>query len=365
MKILFVITGLGLGGAEKQICLLAEQYANMNHQVAIVSLTGETIIKPENQNVEIYCLNMKKSPMGLLTAIFKLRQIIGRLKPDIVHSHMFHANIMMRLAGIFTHRSYKLLCTAHSKNEGGKIRMLAYRLTDSLCDINTNVSNEALDEFIKQKSFSKEKSFVVYNGIDTEKFHFNSVLREAIREKLAISEHEILILAVGRLTPAKDYPNLLNAFRLLPDYYKLVIIGEGEVRKTLEHSIMEYGLASRVTLLGSISNVQDYYSACDLFVLSSAWEGFGLVVAEAMACERIAVCTDAGGVKEVIGDTHYIVPVSNAKALADKILDVETLSAERKKVVQTQNRTHVMNNFSITSVVNNWLNMYTSQQDNR
>ncbi|MNC63531.1 D-inositol-3-phosphate glycosyltransferase [compost metagenome] len=97
-------------------------------------------------------------------------------------------------------------------------------------------------------------------------------------------------------------------------------------------------------------------------MLSSAWEGFGLVVAEAMACQRIAVCTDAGGIKEVIGDVNFVVPVADYKALADKILQVDSLSAERKSVIEAQNRRHVINNFSITSVVDRWLEIYTAPQ---
>lgn len=362
MKILFVITGLGLGGAEKQICLLADRFSDAQHQVTIISLTGEAIITPDSENIKIHCLNMKKTPFGFVSTLYKLRQLVERIKPDVVHSHMFHANIMMRLVRLFTRWTYKLICTAHSKNEGGELRMRVYQLTDSLCDINTNVSQEALDEFIAKKSFSKSKSFVVYNGIDTDKFRFDQDARTTLRESLGITHTEKLMLTVGRLTPAKDYPNLLAAFRLLPEDYKLIIIGEGEVRETIESTIDKYKLASRVQLLGGINSVSRYYSACDLFVLSSAWEGFGLVVAEAMACQRVCVCTDAGGVREVIGDNNFVVPVSNSKMLAEKIMWVDSLTSEQKSVIEAQNRNHVINNFSITSVVERWLKIYTAPQ---
>lgn len=362
MKILFVITGLGLGGAEKQICLLADRFADLAHQVSIISLTGEAIIKPENNNIKIYSLGMKKTPYGFLSSVLKIKNVISKINPDVVHGHMFHANIMVRLAGLLLRRKYKLLCTAHSNNEGGKLRMLAYRLTNPLCDFNTNVSKQALDEFISQKSFSKSNSYVVYNGVDTDKFQFNNNSRSLLREKLGIGDNESLILTVGRLTPAKDYPNLLAAFCLLPNKYKLVIIGEGEVRASLENIIKEHSLASRVQLLGSINSVQDYYSACDLFVLSSAWEGFGLVVAEAMACQRIAVCTDAGGIKEVIGNIDFVVPISDPHALAHKILTIDELNAEQKNNIGFNNRDHIVKNFSINSVIDRWLSIYKREQ---
>lgn len=363
MNILFVITGLGLGGAERQLCLLADRFAEEMHNVTIVALSGNAVITPARKDIKIYCLDMKKTIISFLSSLFKLRNIISDTKPDVVHSHMFHANIMTRMVRLISGCNFNLICTAHSKNEGGRFRMLAYRVTDHLCDINTNVSQEALEKFIELKSFSSSKSFVNYNGIDTDVFNFSSEVRNILRKKLCIEDEEIMILSVGRLTPAKDYPNLLDAFNLLPKHYKLVIIGEGEVRTVLEKKIKDYNLASRVKLLGSINEVQDYYSACDLFVLSSAWEGFGLVVAEAMACQRIAVSTDAGGVKEVIGNNDFIVPVSNPKALANKIIEIEGLTEERKCILQTNNRNHIINNFSIDSVVSKWLSMYRMKQD--
>lgn len=358
MNIVFVITGLGMGGAEKQMCLLADRLIAKNHQVSIISLTGKAIVIPDNENVKIHHLNMKKTPIGLLSGVFRLRNIISKIKPDIVHSHMFHANIMMRLTKLLSDASYKLICTAHNKYEGGKLRMFTYRLTDSLCDLNTNVSKEALDEYIKHKYFAKSKSLLVYNGIDTDKFNFKSQVRAALRKEMLLDANDKLILSVGRLNPAKDYPNLLAAFLQLPEDFKLAIIGEGEVRRDIEAIIKEHKLEKRVQLLGSISNVHDYYSACDLFVLSSAWEGFSLVVIEALACQCLAVCTDAGGVKEAFTNSDYIVPISDSRALADKILEVDEKSDELKNEIKVKNRQNIVDNFSIDSIVNNWLAIY-------
>lgn len=358
MNIVFVITGLGLGGAEKQVCLLADRLAEAEHQISIVSLTGECVVKPDNKHIEIYHLNMDKSLISFFLGVIKLRNIISTIKPDIVHSHMFHANIMSRLSKLLLPYSHKLICTAHSRYEGGRLRMLCYRLTDYFSDINTNVSKEALDEYVNNKYFSATKSIVVYNGVDTEKFNFSIDNRIYIREQLSINNHDRLILSVGRLNPAKDYPNLLAAFMLLPEHYKLAIIGEGDVRSQIEQIIKDHKLGTRVQLLGSVNNVNDYYSACDLFVLSSAWEGFSLVVIEAMACQRIAVCTDAGGVKEAFTDRHYIVPTSNAAALARKIIEVDMLTIDRKNEIQNDNRNNVVNKFSINAIVNHWLTIY-------
>lgn len=361
-KLLFVITGMGLGGAERQLCILADKFYQRGYEVKIISLSGDTVVRPDEKNIQVVSLNLKKNPLSFLKVIFNCQKIIKDYQPAVVHSHMFHANIIMRLVGLVFKKPYKLICTAHSKNEGGALRMFVYRLTDCFADVCTNVSKEALEAFIEKKAFSKAHAEVVYNGIDIEKFNYNDERRCAIRQRLNIQDHEKALLAVGRLTAAKDYPNLLTAFNALPDYYKLIIIGEGELRSDIESRIQQLNLSSRVMLLGSINEVNDYYSASDIFVLSSEWEGFGLVVAEAMSCKCIAVCTDAGGVKEVIGNANFVVPVSNSKALADKILEMSELSPARKDIIANQNRNHIVKHFSINSVIDHWLSIYKTEQ---
>lgn len=108
--------------------------------------------------------------------------------------------------------------------------MLTYRITDCLSDCCTNVSKEAVDEFLRIKAFNPAKAITMYNGIDTNKFKFDLLARREIRDGINIKNDDILLLAAGRLTLAKDYPNLLNAMTLLPEHFKLIIIGDGELR---------------------------------------------------------------------------------------------------------------------------------------
>lgn len=360
--IIFVITGLGLGGAEKQLCLLADKLSERNYTIKIVALNGEVVVKPKNSAIDIINLSMKKNAFGVFNAAKQLAQIIEQSNAAVVHSHMFHANIISRLAKLFSKKNIKLICSAHSKNEGGTARMLAYRLTDSLCDITTNVSEEALSAFIENKAFKHNKSLTIYNGIDTDLFKYDKNTRIAMRQELGINDNDIVILAVGRLTEAKDYPNLLKAFSLMNGNYKLVIIGEGERRSEIEMIIAELNADDSIILLGKIVNVEKYYSVCDIFVSSSLWEGFGLVVAEAMSSERLVVGTNAGGVAEVIGDMNFIVPVSNPQALSEKIDELTHYDFPDKLKIMERNRRFIIENFSINSIVNKWIDIYFSKQ---
>ncbi|MFQ2917727.1 glycosyltransferase [Aeromonas allosaccharophila] len=361
MNIIFIITGLGMGGAERQVCDLADQFANKGHSVLLVSMTGETINRPRSLNIDVAELNMAKTPIGFIKAYWQTRQLIKQFKPDVVHSHMVHANIFARLLRL-TVPIKKLICTAHSSNEGSWSRMLAYRLTDRLCDISTNVSQEAVDISVKRGAAPAERIITMHNGIDTTRFTFNSESRVTMRKQLKITDNTPLIFAVGRLTDAKDYPNLLNAFSLLPmdlNHAQLAIIGTGEQQAKIEALVAELELASRVHFLGLQRNVHEWMSAADLFVLSSAWEGFGLVVAEAMACERIVVATDCGGVKEVLGECGIYVPRKDSVALSRGLCKGLAFSAVTAKSQGQLARERVLQKFSLEAVTKKWLELYS------
>lgn len=357
---MLIITGLGMGGAERQVCDLADQFANKGHSVLLVSMTGETINRPQSLKIDVVELNMAKTPIGFIKAYWQARQLIKQFNPDVVHSHMVHANIFARLLRL-TAPIKKLICTAHSSNEGGWLRMLAYRLTDRLCDISTNVSQDAVDISVKRGAAPAERIISMHNGIDTTRFTFNSKCRITKRKQLKIADDTPLIFAVGRLTDAKDYPNLLNAFRQLPEelnHAQVVIIGVGEEQAKIDALVEKLGLNERVHFLGLQRNIHEWMSAADIFVLSSAWEGFGLVVAEAMACERVVVATDCGGVKEVVGNAGILVPPKDSEALAAGIIEGLSLSPLVKQQLGRQARERVLKLFSLDAVTEKWIELY-------
>ncbi|MFZ7337159.1 glycosyltransferase [Comamonas jiangduensis] len=358
MKILFTLTGLGMGGAERQVLDLAANFQKRGHNISIIFFTGEATAKNIPPNVRIIKMDFKKNPFK---SFFLLRQFINQENPDIVHSHMIHANIITRIARVFT-KINRLVCTAHNKYEGGKIRMLAYRLTDNFADITTNVSQEAVANYIKIRAAPQNKIKCVYNGIDTEKFKSNLEYRNITRNNLFIDE-KIVFLAVGRLTEAKDYPNLLIAFRKFLkekkiNSYHLLIIGDGEKYREIIELIEHLNLTKNVTLLGIRDDVDKIMNSADYFVLSSAWEGFGLVVAEAMATEKIVIATDSGGVAEVLNGHGFLVKPKDSDALCNAMIEASLLDKYQKKNIENNARTHIIKNFSIDSISKQWIDIY-------
>lgn len=361
MNILIITTGLGMGGAENQICSLADKLAN-NHNVVIINLSSQSSIQitPKNKNITIHSYEIKKNFLSLILTPIKIIKYINEYSPHIIHSHMFHANILSRILKLFIRKTI-LVCTAHSKNEGGKLRMFLYRITDSLATISTNVSQEAVDSFIAKKATKKGRMIPFYNGIDMSTFCYKPIVRNIKRKEINISEKTSIILAVGRLTPAKDYSNLLYAFSRIntPTQPKLVIIGDGEEKNSLLQLADNLNISSNIIWLGQRYDVSEWMSACDVFVLSSAWEGFGLVVAEAMACERPVIGTNSGGVSEVINKHGFIIPPENSVALTAAIEKCLSLTNEEKYTIGLNARNYIFDNFSLEKISQQWIDLYT------
>lgn len=363
MNIILVITCLNVGGAEKQVCDLADRFSSLGHKVSIISMTGKASCVPKSNDVRVFNLNMSKNPIQFMISYWVARKYIIDNEPDVVHSHMVHANIFCRLLRLTVYFP-KLICSAHSSNEGGWFRMLAYKYTDFLCDLTTNVSQDAVISSINRGAVSSRRIITMYNGIDVETFSFNEKSRIEIRNGLGLSDDVHLLLAVGRLTVAKDYPNLLTAFEVVAsriEHVQLAIIGAGEEKQVLEELVSKSKFKSRIHLLGLRYNINDWMSAADLFVLSSAWEGFGLVVAEAMACERIVVATDCGGVKEVLADNGIIVPPKNSEALAVAITNGLSLDPLVSKELGSKAREHIVRKFSLSSIAEKWVDIYKNR----
>ena len=353
MKILYVITGLGLGGAEKVVVQLAEQMYLNGHDVKIAYLKGDISVKPDFPNIELIYLGLDKFS-NLFTASNNYKKLIINFQPDIIHSHMVHANIFSRINNI-SNRVPKLICTAHSSNEGGRIRMLAYKFTNFLSDINTNVSERATNSFIKNGAFNKNNLLTVYNGIDVKKFRKN--------EKNIIRKNEVTtFISIGRLNKHKDYPNLLKAISIIKNQIKsnikFYIIGDGELRNFIENLIHDLEINEFVHLLGKRDDIPNLLNQADFLILSSKNEGLPTVLIEAMACETFVIATDCGGSSEIMGNTGKLIPISDPAILANTILEVLDLSQSEISYNNSIARNRVEQLFSLQKSIDTWLELY-------
>lgn len=355
MHIVYIITGLEIGGAEYQVFTLLEQLKGRGHQLKIISLLSpSTTVFTERlsaANIDFCSLEMK-SKGDLPWALLRLRKELLCLQPDVVHSHMIHANLLTRLVRLLIPK-LKIVCTAHSIYEGGKMRDWAYRLTNSLSHINTTISESATYRFTNEKVFPINKTRTVFNGIDVDKFTPEYIRKEKVKP--------FRWLAVGRLVKEKDYPTLISAFSRLNDS-QLFIAGQGPQLDSLQLQVEQAGLKERIHFLGAQNNIEKLYREVDGFVLSSEYEGYGIAVAEAMASELPVVVTDCGGPREIIGlggVNGLLVPIKNPKALAQAMVKIESMSFLDRQIMGRSARQRVKDTFSINQIVSQWEEIYS------
>ncbi|ODP33353.1 glycosyltransferase [Pandoraea sp. ISTKB] len=382
MKIVLFVTGLQLGGAETQVADLARGFLARGHDVTLISVTGPcTIALPQSPRFTLIELKAGKSPGALLGAMFRFVAYLREWQPDVVHAHMVHANLMARVARWFV-RMPVLVSSAHSRNEGGRARMLAYRLTDRWTDLTTNVSDDAVAAFVAQGAAPAERIVSMPNGIDTRRYRPDAQVRSHWREMLLGQKQADvdastnanaatpIVFAAGRMVEAKDYPTLIDAFahvlNTLPDA-RLFIAGDGPLRTQIQARVEARGVSDAATLLGRRNDVAQLMCAADLYVMSSAWEGLPLVIGEAMASGLPIVSTDCGGVRELTGETRHntLVPVGDAGALGDALLHHLRAAPDERLAAGDANRQRIDERYSLDAIVTRWIETYTSLRDAR
>nr|WP_239549706.1 glycosyltransferase [Alloalcanivorax marinus] len=357
---MLVITGLSVGGAERQVVGMADFFSRKGHEVRLLYFQGAALMLPRSPEIKIESINLRKNIFSFVAAIPRIIKIINEFEPDVINTHLFHANVVFRVLRIF-HKMPVLISSAHNSNEGGVVRRFLYRATDSLCDVSTNVSLSAVRYFEKNRLVKNGAMRVMFNGIDEDAFYFDEAVRRRVRESFLFSDDDRVVLAVGRLHKAKDYPNLLRAFSLSKQKLGsmfLIIVGDGEEKEVIIDLAVELGISEAVIILGSRNDVPDLMNACDVFVLSSASEGFGLVLAEAMACKRVVVSTDCGGAREVMGETGFVVPPSNSAALATAICRALTVPERERSRMGELARDRVKNYYSMSASGDAWISLY-------
>ena len=367
-RILMLITSLcRSGGAESQVVRLSTELRARGWDVCVVSL-----IKPrayvhqlEHQHIEVHSLDMKPGVPDF-RAMFRLRRLIRRFRPDIVHCHMFHANVLGRITRLFCAVPV-LICTAHGVQEnstrGGPSwhRELLYRVTDTLAERTTIICNAAYARYLRVGAVACNRLRVIPNGIDSGIFSPSRERRAIVRQEFGIGS-EFVWLAVGRLVIQKDYPTLFNAVeRLRMDRFVVLIAGDGPLESELRADCARRGLDERIRFCGTREDIVDLYNAADAFVMSSDSEGLPMALLEAASVGLPAVVTNVGGNRDVVVDgvTGYVVPPGNPAQLAFSLRQIMEASPESRQSMSRAARHHCQKNYEIAAIIENWLDLYT------
>lgn len=324
-RIAIFVPSLSGGGAERIMVTLANRFADRGLQVDLVvaRLGGAygTYLGDVSPAVNIVDLKARR----LIFSLPALIRYFRRTPPDACLSAINHANVLAIAARWLSGSRFRLVVSERNSlaNEvrgislRNRVMPWLMRYTYPHADALVAISKGLAGELSAGISFPQNSIIVIHNPVPVER------IRRLAAEPLPDDDERYmpLILGAGRLKPQKDFPTLIRAFALLRAQRpcRLVILGEGSLRAELTELVAELDLTGDVSFPGFAANPYTWMKRADLFVLSSAWEGFGNVLAEAMACGTRVVSTDcSSGPAEILEDGKWgrLVPVSDAAAMA-------------------------------------------------
>ncbi len=332
------------GGAEKVMLNLASELARRGFQVSLLLVRAQGEYKNHiHADLRLIDFRAKRA----LTSIPRLARYLKKKRPSILLSTLDHTNLIAIWARLLVSSRTKIIIridnimTPGRKRSGGLTRFIIgflARLFYPFADAVIAVSHAVAADLVRFSFIPSKRISIINNPISL------STILQSSKETVTHLWYSLnsvpVVLGVGRLAKQKDFGTLIHAFRIVRDQMKakLIILGEGLERPRLEELVRSYNLGADVDLPGFANNPYSFMSRSSVFVLSSRWEGFGIVLLEALALGIPAVATNCpGGPSEILDNGRYgrLVPVGNAKVLAKAIIDSVNMPIDRKEL---QNR---------------------------
>ena len=373
IKILFVTTGLETGGAEVMLYNLLSKINRNYFEPTVISLMGRGIYGEliEQLDIPVRCVGMTAGKFTI-SAVFRIVKSIEQIQPDLIQGWMYHANIAVQFFNFLATKKVPVLWSIHhSLHDLSSEKPLTQRIV-RFGSWSSKFVNKVV--FVSEKSqtqhhkigYFKANSCVIPNGFNLAEFHPSAEVRGKFRQELGVCETTFLIGSIARYHPMKDHANFLRAASVLLAEYpetKFVMLGNNVdwENQTLTKLIDELGITDNVYLLGQRGDIPQIAPALDLVTSSSAYgEAFPLIIGEAMSCEVPCVVTDIGDSAWIVGDTGKVVPPKNPIALAKAWQEMISMDRSLRASLGKSARNRIVNNFSLTSVVCRYEQLYQS-----
>lgn len=371
-RIVFIITGLSTGGAEMMLFKVLERLDRQRFVPHVISLTtlGELAPRIAALGIPVDAVGMTlglTSPAGF----FRLVRILKRLNPDVVHTWMYHADLLGGLAARLAGIAAIGWCIRNSNLDRDKTR-LSTRAVVSLCaSISKWVPSRILSCSEKARQvhvacgYAAEKMVVVPNGFDLARFKPGEDARKRVRAELGLDVDTPLVGLIGRFDPQKNHAGFFEAagelHRHMPHVH-FVLAGQGVDRDNaaLVQAMTQAGVLANTHLLGLRNDVPDLMAALDVLASSSYGEAFPNVLGEAMACGVPCVVTDVGDSAYIVGDTGRVVASGDMHRLAVALEELLLLPLSEKAALGERARARVAEYFEIGKVVQKYENFYES-----
>ena len=315
INILQLITGLGMGGAEKVVLDLAKytDKKKFNTYVLAMSKRDELLQEFLDNNINTTILKKSNSLSDFMSIVKYINNFVKENNIQIIHAHMTHSIIIASMVKIFN-PSLKIVYTSHSLNIGSKLREFIIWSLKPLRDVDIVFSKDIL------KYFYKQNYKVIPNGIKIDKYNLEL-------EKNA----KFTFIAVGRLETVKNHKFLIEIANNLKDKYdfEIQIVGEGYLKEELNNLIHKYDLKDTVKLLGLRNDIPILLNKSHCLLMPSLWEGLPIVILEASASSLPIISTPVGSISSLLNNKNaYLTTLDNFE---NNMIEVLTNYSDAKK----------------------------------
>ncbi len=361
-----VVHSLHTGGMENGVVNLINRmdWERFHHSVCCIATSGEMEERVLRKDVKVF--EMKKGAGHSFTLPLRLAALFRRERVDIVHTRNWGT-----IDGILGARMSLISKVIHGEHgwevfdpEGlNKKRNILRKMLSPFVSRYVTVSQDLKKWLVEVVGIRSNKIATIINGVDTEKF-IPKKNSEETSNALGYKQDEIIIGAVGRLDPVKDYKTLIKAFISLSNSFRnirLMVIGNGAEDVVLKKLVTQAGIKDRVAFMGMRNDTPELFRCMDVFVLPSVAEGISNTILEAMASGLPVIATDIGGNPELVRDqeTGFLFPSGDVGCLSTLL---------KKYIVQPQlrflnggaGRMRALEDFSLNTMVKSYEGLYMS-----
>ncbi|WP_020408728.1 glycosyltransferase [Hahella ganghwensis] len=363
IKVLHVTYDMRIGGTEQVIKSLIENTDATKVDMSIFCIESplgpfaDDLLK---EGVQITALS--RQPGFDVNLIKGIRQHIQDHDIDIVHCHQYTPYVYGVIAALFSRA--RVIFTEHGRfypDRSSWKRKLVNPWLHRITAATTAISAATRTALAVYENIPESDIQVIYNGIKALQADETQV--KALREELAIPKDALCLGTVARLDPIKNHPMMLKAFKRVLGAgisARLIIVGDGDERKTITDLIKELQLESHVILTGYDPKPQRYLALMDVYLLSSLSEGTSMTLLETMSLGKACVVTDAGGNPEIVehGVTGLVTPNDDAEAFANGIIEI-CCAEETRLEMGVKARKRFDQLFSVESMVSAFQQLYS------
>lgn len=361
MKILHIINDLSSGGAEKLISDILPLMKKSGHDVEVLLLSNRNNVFVEQLiDNSINVVTLKPNKIRSIRNLYHLRKYVNSKKFDIIHAHLFPANYLTSIVSKlnFNDKTMYVLTEHNTHNRRRDLKIIRpiekfiYNSFDKIISISKG-TQFSLKKWLK--NIKEEKFITINNGINIERFKHAKKYNKNELNNIFVDENIILVMT-GRFTNQKDQKTIIKALKNLDDNIHLLLVGEGPLLDDHISFVKELNLEDRVHFMGFRNDVERIVKSSDLVIVSSNWEGFGLVAVEGMAAGKPVIASEVPGLEEIVSGYGVLFTKNDHNELSNKIKEL----LSNKKIIEKYSLLSLRrsNEYDITSMADKYLKVY-------